>query len=75
VLRRREPDMERPFRAGRGPAVGIVAVLLSIGVAVQYLPGMPAGLGVAEWIIVGLWTLAGLTFALRMEVPEYDAGA
>ncbi|BBL80197.1 amino acid permease [Rubrobacter xylanophilus] len=54
VLRRREPGMERPFRAGRGPAIGVIAVLLSLGVAVQYLPGMPAGLRVPEWIIVGL---------------------
>ncbi|MDP8949032.1 MAG: APC family permease, partial [Actinomycetota bacterium] len=56
VLRRREPEMERPFRAGRGPIIGIVAVVLSLGFASQYLPGMPSGLGVPEWIIVGIWT-------------------
>ncbi|MGI8649618.1 MAG: APC family permease [Rubrobacter sp.] len=71
VLRRREPGMERPFRAGRGPAIGIIAVILSAGIGIQYLPYMPAGLGLAEWTIVGVWTLAGLFFVSRMNVPEY----
>lgn len=72
ILRRREPDMERPFRAGRGPVIGIVAVVLSLLFTSQYLPGMPAGLGAPEWIIVGLWSVLGLVFATRMNVPEYD---
>ncbi len=72
VLRRREPEMERPFRAGRGPIIGIIAAILSAGIASQYLPGMPSGLGVAEWIIVGLWIVVGLVFALQMDVPEYN---
>lgn len=72
ILRRREPEMERPFRAGRGPIVGIIAAVLSAGIAIQYLPGMPSGLGVAEWVIVVLWTVAGVVFAFRMDVPEYN---
>ncbi|HZY66316.1 MAG TPA: hypothetical protein VFE21_10615 [Rubrobacteraceae bacterium] len=72
VLRRNEPEMERPFRAGRGPIIGIIAVILSAGITSQYLPGMPSGLGVPEWIIVGLWTVIGLIFAFQMDVPEYN---
>ena len=72
VLCRREPEMERPFRAGRGPIIGIIAVILSAGIASQYLPGMPSGLGVPEWIIVGIWTVIGLIFAFQMDVPEYN---
>lgn len=72
VLRRNEPEMERPFRAGRGPIIGVIAVVLSFGIAIQYLPGMPAGLITPEWIIVGVWTIAGLFFATRMDVPEYS---
>ncbi|TCJ15247.1 amino acid permease [Rubrobacter taiwanensis] len=73
VLRRNEPEMPRPFRAGRGPVVGIVAVLLSLGLAVQYLPGMPAGLvWPYEWVIVLLWWAAGIVFMFRMDVPEYS---
>jgi APA family basic amino acid/polyamine antiporter len=72
VLRRREPEMDRPFRAGRGPIIGIIAVILSAGIASQYLPGMPSGLGVPEWIIVGIWTVVGVVFAFQMDVPEYN---
>jgi APA family basic amino acid/polyamine antiporter len=72
ILRRREPEMERPFRAGRGPIIGVIAAVLSLGFASQYMPGMPSGLGVPEWIIVGIWTVVGLVFATRMEVPEYN---
>ncbi len=72
-LRRKEPEMERPFRAGRGSIIGIVAVVLSVGIGIQYLPYMPAGLGVPEWVIVGAWTVIGIVFLLRMDVPEYDA--
>ena len=72
VLRRKEPEMERPFRAGRGPIIGIIAVVLSLGIAIQYLPGLPAGLVTPEWIIVGIWTIVGLIFATRMDVPEYN---
>ena len=73
ILRRREPEMERPFRAGRGPIIGIIAVVLSIGIAIQYLPGMPAGLiWPYEWIIVLVWWIVGLIFATRMDVPEYN---
>jgi APA family basic amino acid/polyamine antiporter len=73
VLRRNEPEMERPFRAGRGPIIGIIAVVLSIGIAIQYLPGMPAGLiWPYEWIIVLLWWIVGLIFMTRMDVPEYN---
>jgi basic amino acid/polyamine antiporter, APA family len=73
VLRRREPDMPRPFKAGGGPYVGLIALVLGLGIAVQYLPGMPAGLSwPAEWIIVLLWWAAGVLFMTRMNAPDYS---
>jgi basic amino acid/polyamine antiporter, APA family len=73
ILRRREPEMSRPFRVGSGMAVGTIAVLLSLFFLVQYLPGMPAGLvWPPEWVIVLLWWIAGLLFITRMDVPEYN---
>ncbi len=72
VLRRREPEMSRPFRVGAGMVVGSIAVLLSLFFFVQYLPGMPAGLiWPPEWAIVILWWIAGLIFIFRMDTPEY----
>lgn len=73
VLRRREPDMPRPFRVAAGPVVGWAAAGLSLVLAVLYLPGMPAALiWPAEWLIVGLWWLVGLWFVLRL--PRIGAG-
>jgi basic amino acid/polyamine antiporter, APA family len=76
ALRRREPELARPFRVSGGRAVGIAAALLSLVLAVLYLPGMPAALiWPAEWLIVGIWWLVGLYFVLRLPkvAPGPDA--
>jgi amino acid transporter len=60
VLRRREPDMQRPFRVRHGGLVGGAALLLSLGLGSLYLPGSPVALAwPAEWTIVLGWTLLG----------------
>lgn len=74
VLRRREPEMARPFRLRYGRIVGTLAVLLSFGTGVLFLPGMPAELiWPAEWFIVGAWWLAGVVLVLRL--PRIRPGA
>lgn len=60
VLRKNEPDMVRPYRVRHGKLVGSIAVVLSAGMLLLYLPGMPSGLGQPEWIIVAIWTLLGV---------------
>ena len=69
VLRRREPDMERPYRVRNGRVVGRVALALSIGISCLYLPGSPAALvWPHEWLIVIGWAVLGaglLRAALR----------
>lgn len=73
LLRKNEPEMPRPFKAGGKPYVGVIALVLGLGIAVQYLPGMPAGLSwPAEWLIVMLWWAAGILFMIRMNAPEYS---
>lgn len=69
-LRKKEPNMKRPFRAGKGPVVGYLAILLSLFIAVQYMPGMEASLNWQEWLINLLWWVAGVLFLLRMNVSE-----
>jgi basic amino acid/polyamine antiporter, APA family len=67
ALRAREPDMERPYRVRGGRVVGVLAALLTLGLAVLFLPGMPSALiWPAEWVIFGLWWLAGLVLVLRL---------
>ncbi|RUP84320.1 APC family permease [Glutamicibacter protophormiae] len=80
LLRRREPQMERPYRIGGrghgGTAIGVLSVVLCLGLAVLYLPGMPAGLGVAPYVIFCLWWVLGLLFMLRIPrgiTPGEDA--
>jgi len=56
ILRKREPDMERPFRASGGILLGAFGVVASLGMAALYLPGMPAALiWPQEWLMVLGW--------------------
>lgn len=70
LLRRHEPEMDRPLRVGGagsgGTAIGVAAVLLCAGLLSLYLPGMPAGLAVAPWVLFGLWWLLGAVFLFRV---------
>lgn len=71
VLRKREPNMARPFRAGKSSIVGVIAVVLSLGMAVLYLPGMPAALiWPYEWLIIGGWWLIGMYYLIK--TPNQD---
>lgn len=72
LLRRREPQMDRPFRLSGGSVVGPAAALLSLGLAALYLPGMPAALNGPEWIIIVGWWVLGIAFLVR--VPSVPPG-
>lgn len=66
VLRRREPDLERPFRAPGGLFTGVAALLLSCLLLLVYLPGSPAALVWPwEWGICLGWALLGAWFYWR----------
>ncbi|MDG5486064.1 APC family permease [Mycolicibacterium gadium] len=80
VLRRREPQMDRPLRVGgkgnAGLAIGGAAVVLCVGLLSLYLPGMPAFLDVQPWILFGAWWVLGAVFLLRIPTrikPGEDA--
>lgn len=67
VLRRREPEMDRPFRAPGGRATGVLAAVLALGLGAMFLPGMPAALvWPYEWLILVAWWVLGLVFLLRL---------
>ncbi|ULE35596.1 APC family permease [Mycobacterium sp. IDR2000157661] len=80
ILRRREPQMDRPLRIGgtgkTGLVIGGAAVVLCAGLLTLYLPGMPAFLDVQPWILFGVWWLLGVFFLLRIPTgiqPGEDA--
>ncbi|GKW48011.1 APC family permease [Halomonas sp. NCCP-2165] len=60
VLRLKEPGMARPFKVRHGMAVGVVAVLLSLGLIALYLPGSPSALAPVEWTLFLGWMGLGL---------------
>ncbi len=63
VLRRREPEMPRPFRAAKGNVIGTTALVLSILLLLVYLPGSPAALTWPyEWLICLGWAALGAGF-------------
>jgi APA family basic amino acid/polyamine antiporter len=65
--------MERPFRVSSGNVVGGLAAVLSLGLAVLFLPGMPAALiWPYEWIILGAWWLVGIVLVVRL--PKIGPG-
>lgn len=70
ILRRREPEMPRPFRiGGRGPgglAIGALSVVLTAGLLSLYIPGMPASLSLPPYIVFALWWVLGAVFLLRI---------
>lgn len=72
LLRRREPLMDRPFRTPGGVVTGAIAVILAAGMALLYLPGMPAALSPPEWVIVGVWGVFGALLVGR--VPSVAGG-
>lgn len=63
ILRKKEPDLHRPFMVKHYKFVGITASVLSGLMVVLYLiPGSGCSMTLEEWIIVGGWALLGLVF-------------
>ena len=61
VLRKREPEMTRPFMVTNGVFVGYAALALSLGIGFLYMPGSPSALTWPyEWAIVLLWSFLGV---------------
>ena len=62
-LRKKEPDLHRPFKVKHYKFVGITASILSGLMVILYLiPGSGCAMTVEEWIIVGGWTILGVVF-------------
>ena len=71
ILRKKAPEMERPFLLRGGNVVGWVAVLMSVGICILYMPGMPSALiWPYEWVIVIVWALLGIIF-YKVSMSKY----
>ena len=60
VLRRRQPELPRPFRVRHPRTVGYAGIVLGAGLLCLYLPGSPSALSWPhEWLIVLIWAGVG----------------
>ena len=65
IIRRKYPDMKRPYKNKHYMLVGIVASLMSGFMMLMYIvPGTSCTLVWQEWVIVGGWLVLGLAFFL-----------
>ncbi|MDD6373837.1 MAG: bifunctional amino acid transporter/iron-containing alcohol dehydrogenase [Bifidobacteriaceae bacterium] len=63
ILRKKEPDMPRPYKVKHYRFVGFMAIVMSGFMVVMYcIPGSAAALVPTEWAFVGGWTLLGVVF-------------
>lgn len=61
ILRKKEPDLARPFKVNAGIVVGVLAVGVALFMATLYLPlYSPAPLTGIEWALVGGWLVLGV---------------
>lgn len=63
ILRKKEPDMPRPYRVPAYKFVGAMAVLMSgFMVLVYCIPGSGGNLVWQEWFMVAGWSMLGVVF-------------
>lgn len=63
VLRKKEPNLARPFKLVHYKLCGIMAVILSGFMVIMYImPGTNCTLSKQEWAIVIGWAALGLIF-------------
>ena len=66
VLRRTEPDMERPFRISHPNLVGYGAIILTLGLLSAFLPWSDSALAWPnEWLTIIVWTVLGALILWR----------
>ena len=77
ALRKKEPELERPYQAPLGEVTGYAALVLSIGLFFLYLPGSPSALvWPHEWAIIIFWiVLGGIMYAARPKAAHDTTGA
>lgn len=67
ILRRKAPDMVRPYKVKHGEIIGVVAVILSGFLSLLYIIPLPlssSALIWQEWVVVGVWIALGIIFYL-----------
>lgn len=73
MLRKKEPEMNRPFKIKHYKIVGIIASVMSGMMVILYLiPNSGCEMTKEEWIITGGWIILGLIFFIWSKVRYKD---
>jgi len=71
ILRKKDPRMNRPFRLPGGTSLGWIAVVMTVGITILYMPGMPSALvWPYEWVIIFVWVILG-AILYKISVDKY----
>ncbi|MEE3420918.1 MAG: APC family permease [Lachnospiraceae bacterium] len=63
ILRKKEPDMNRPYKVRHYKLVGFLAIVLSGGMLLMYvIPGSGSTLNTQEWLLLAFWGAIGVVF-------------
>ena len=64
ILRKKRPEMERPYKVKAGKFVGVMAVLMAGFMTLLYIipASFSAALAWQEWVVVGIWLALGVFF-------------
>jgi amino acid transporter len=68
-LRKKEPDLERPYRVKYPNLIGYTAVIMTSLLIITALPGLPSALSLIEWGILFVWFTIGYGF-YAIKKPE-----
>ncbi len=72
ALRRKEPDMPRPFRVSHPKLVGVGAIVLAVALIAAYLPGSPSALiWPYEWATITVWSVLGVILYARFRARQH----
>jgi len=72
VLRKRQPNLNRPYKIKAFAPVAVLAVMTVIFFAYLYLPTGPSSLVGVEWCMVLAWFILGLLVAAYCKVKYRD---
>lgn len=76
ALRKKEPELERPYMAPGGVVTGYLALVLSIAIGALYFPGSPSALvWPQEWSIIFFWIVLGAVLFALSRVSAKESAA
>lgn len=70
-IRKKSPELYRPYKVKNYIVVGIIAIIMSGVMALLYvIPGTNCTLVWQEWIIVGIWILLGFSLFIFNKIKK-----